>query len=73
VQWVQLKVDSPIVDISSVQRQEESIVKDIKLSAEEVKYLEELYVNLCIPLLHSPILFAATYPSPSVGLLRCME
>ncbi|KAJ7255770.1 NADP-dependent oxidoreductase domain-containing protein [Mycena rebaudengoi] len=42
--WVQLKVDSPIVGISSVQRLEESIVKDIKLSAEEVKYLEELYV-----------------------------
>ncbi|KAJ7239263.1 NADP-dependent oxidoreductase domain-containing protein [Mycena rebaudengoi] len=42
--WVQLKVDSPIVGISSIQRLEESVVKDIKLTAEEVKYLEEPYV-----------------------------
>ncbi|KAJ7290353.1 hypothetical protein C8J57DRAFT_1611168 [Mycena rebaudengoi] len=41
VQRVQLKVDSPIVGISSIQMLEESIVKDVDL--EEVKYFEEPY------------------------------
>ncbi|KAJ6628319.1 Aldo keto reductase [Mycena sp. CBHHK59/15] len=40
--WVQLKIDSPIVGISSVERMEQSLVTGIELSSEEVKYLEEL-------------------------------
>ncbi|KAJ7797743.1 NADP-dependent oxidoreductase domain-containing protein [Mycena olivaceomarginata] len=42
--WVQMKIDSPIVGISSVERLDQSIVKDVELTAEEVKYLEEPYV-----------------------------
>ncbi|KAJ7873969.1 NADP-dependent oxidoreductase domain-containing protein [Mycena leptocephala] len=42
--WVQMKIDSPIVGISSVERLDQSIIKDVELTAEEVKYLEELYV-----------------------------
>ncbi|KAF8197237.1 NADP-dependent oxidoreductase domain-containing protein [Mycena galopus ATCC 62051] len=39
--WVQMKIDSPIVGISSVERLDQSIVKDVELTAEEVTYLEE--------------------------------
>jgi aryl-alcohol dehydrogenase-like predicted oxidoreductase len=67
MQWVQLKVDSPIVGISSVQRLEESIVKGIELTAEEVKYLEEPYVNLCIPLPNSPIYTRSYVPKAVRG------
>ncbi|KAJ7728294.1 NADP-dependent oxidoreductase domain-containing protein [Mycena maculata] len=42
--WVCLKVDSPIVGISSVSRVEESAQKGVELTAEEAKYLEEPYV-----------------------------
>ncbi|KAF8209106.1 NADP-dependent oxidoreductase domain-containing protein [Mycena galopus ATCC 62051] len=42
--WVQMKIDSPIVGISSVERLDQSIIKDVELTAEEVKYLEEPYV-----------------------------
>jgi len=42
--WVQMKIDSPIVGISSVERLDQSIIKDVELTAEEVKCLEELYV-----------------------------
>ncbi|KAJ7436053.1 NADP-dependent oxidoreductase domain-containing protein [Mycena galericulata] len=42
--WVQLKVDSPIVGMSSVARVQESVVQaTIQLTPEEVKYLEEPY------------------------------
>jgi aryl-alcohol dehydrogenase-like predicted oxidoreductase len=39
--WVASKVSSPIVGISSIQRLQESIIEDIKLTPEEIKYLEE--------------------------------
>jgi len=39
--WVGSKVVSPIVGINSVQRLHESIVEGIKLTPEEVAYLEE--------------------------------
>jgi aryl-alcohol dehydrogenase-like predicted oxidoreductase len=42
MQWVQMKIDSPIVGISSVERLDQSIIKDVELTAEEVKFLEEL-------------------------------
>ncbi|KAK7006292.1 Aldo-ket-red domain-containing protein [Favolaschia claudopus] len=42
--WVQLKVDSPIIGMASVQRVEQSAEKGVDLSEEEIKYLEELYV-----------------------------
>ncbi|KAG2128431.1 Aldo keto reductase [Suillus cothurnatus] len=41
--WVASKVSSPIVGISSVQRLQESIIEEIKLTPEEIKYLEEPY------------------------------
>jgi aryl-alcohol dehydrogenase-like predicted oxidoreductase len=42
--WVGRKVVSPIVGVNSVERLEESIVSDIKLTPEEMAYLEEPYV-----------------------------
>jgi aryl-alcohol dehydrogenase-like predicted oxidoreductase len=39
--WVGSKVVSPIVGVNSVQRLQESIVKGIELTPEEVAYLEE--------------------------------
>ncbi|KAJ7636419.1 Aldo/keto reductase [Roridomyces roridus] len=42
--WIQLKVDSPIVGISSAERVQESVKPGVNLTAEEIKYLEELYV-----------------------------
>ncbi|KAJ6616044.1 NADP-dependent oxidoreductase domain-containing protein [Mycena sp. CBHHK59/15] len=42
--WIKLKIDSPIVGISSVERMEQSLVTGICLSPEEVKYLEDPYV-----------------------------
>ncbi|OAX32851.1 Aldo keto reductase [Rhizopogon vinicolor AM-OR11-026] len=41
--WVGSKVTSPIVGINSVQRLQECIVKGIKLTLEEMTYLEEPY------------------------------
>ncbi|KAG0697430.1 NADP-dependent oxidoreductase domain-containing protein [Suillus ampliporus] len=41
--WVASKVSSPIVGISSLQRLEESIIKGIELTPEEIAYLEEPY------------------------------
>ncbi|OAX32992.1 Aldo keto reductase [Rhizopogon vinicolor AM-OR11-026] len=41
--WVAAKVSSPIVGVNSVQRLQESIVKGIELTPEEMKYLEEPY------------------------------
>ncbi|KAJ7081001.1 NADP-dependent oxidoreductase domain-containing protein [Mycena epipterygia] len=42
--WIRLKVDSPIVGMSSVARVEQSAEKGVELTAEEAKYLEEPYV-----------------------------
>jgi len=39
--WVASKVSSPIVGISSIQRLQESIIEEIELTPEEIKYLEE--------------------------------
>ena len=39
--WIGSKVASPIVGVNSVQRLQESIVKGIELTPEEVAYLEE--------------------------------
>jgi aryl-alcohol dehydrogenase-like predicted oxidoreductase len=42
MQWVKLKVDSPIVGISSAERLEQSLATGgVELTSEEVKYLEE--------------------------------
>jgi aryl-alcohol dehydrogenase-like predicted oxidoreductase len=41
--WVASKLSSPIVGISSVQRLQESIIEEIELTPEEIKYLEEPY------------------------------
>ncbi|OAX32855.1 Aldo/keto reductase, partial [Rhizopogon vinicolor AM-OR11-026] len=41
--WVGAKVASPIVGVNSVQRLQESIVKGIELTLEEMTYLEEPY------------------------------
>ncbi|KAJ6556843.1 Aldo/keto reductase [Mycena vulgaris] len=42
--WVQLKVDSPIVGMSSAARVEQTAAKGVELSPEEAKYLEQPYV-----------------------------
>ncbi|KAG2039331.1 hypothetical protein BDR03DRAFT_1009238 [Suillus americanus] len=41
--WVASKVSSPIVGISSIQRLQESVIEEIELTPEEIKYLEEPY------------------------------
>ncbi|KAG1881123.1 NADP-dependent oxidoreductase domain-containing protein [Suillus subluteus] len=41
--WVASKVSSPIVGISSIQRLQESIIEEIELTPEEIKYMEELH------------------------------
>jgi len=41
--WVVAKVESPIVGANSVQRLQESVVKGIELTPEEMTYLEEPY------------------------------
>jgi aryl-alcohol dehydrogenase-like predicted oxidoreductase len=41
-QWVQLKVDSPIIGLASVKNVERSAEKGVELTPEEAKYLEEL-------------------------------
>ncbi|EMD33851.1 hypothetical protein CERSUDRAFT_117380 [Gelatoporia subvermispora B] len=41
--WAGLKVTSPIVGVSSVERLDEAIVKGVTLTDEEVQYLEEPY------------------------------
>ncbi|KAG2141897.1 NADP-dependent oxidoreductase domain-containing protein [Suillus clintonianus] len=41
--WVALKVSSPIVGISSLERLQQSIIKGIELTPEEISYLEEPY------------------------------
>ncbi|KAG1888505.1 NADP-dependent oxidoreductase domain-containing protein [Suillus subluteus] len=46
--WVASKVSSPIVGISSVQRLQESIIEEIELTPEEIKYLEEPYEPVAI-------------------------
>ncbi|GLB39853.1 putative to aldo-keto reductase [Lyophyllum shimeji] len=43
VAWVAGKVTSPIVGANSVQRLADNITTDVKLTEEEIKYLEELY------------------------------
>jgi aryl-alcohol dehydrogenase-like predicted oxidoreductase len=40
--WVVAKVEGPIIGANSVQRLQESIVKDIELAQEELENLEEL-------------------------------
>ncbi|KAJ7089044.1 Aldo/keto reductase [Mycena crocata] len=42
--WIRLKVDSPIVGISSVARAQQAAEKGVELTPEEAKYLEEPYV-----------------------------
>jgi len=42
--WINTKVSSPIVGMSSPERLEEAIIPDKKLTEEEIKYLEEPYV-----------------------------
>ncbi|PAV20283.1 ferrochelatase [Pyrrhoderma noxium] len=42
--WINKKVSSPIVGISSPERLEASIITGKSLTEEEIKYLEELYV-----------------------------
>jgi len=39
--WVAAKVESPIVGANSVQRLQESLIKEIELTPEEIAYLEE--------------------------------
>ncbi|ESK87576.1 aldo-keto reductase [Moniliophthora roreri MCA 2997] len=41
--WVNAKIDSPIVGISSIERMEENIITGFELNEEELKYLEEPY------------------------------
>ncbi|KAG2139218.1 NADP-dependent oxidoreductase domain-containing protein [Suillus clintonianus] len=41
--WVATKVSSPIVGISSLERLQQSIIKGIELTPEEILYLEEPY------------------------------
>ncbi|KZT34671.1 Aldo/keto reductase [Sistotremastrum suecicum HHB10207 ss-3] len=41
--WIQTKVSSPIVGLSSVERLEEAIITGKTLTEEEIKYLEEPY------------------------------
>ncbi|KAH0584704.1 hypothetical protein H2248_010232 [Termitomyces sp. 'cryptogamus'] len=41
--WVQVKVASPIVGVSSVERLKEAITTGIELNEEEIKYLEDPY------------------------------
>ncbi|OCH89665.1 Aldo/keto reductase, partial [Obba rivulosa] len=41
--WANLKVTSPIVGVSSVERLDDAILKRVELSNEEVKYLEAPY------------------------------
>lgn len=41
--WINEKVTSPIVGFSSVQRMEEAIIPDFKLTDDDVKFLEEPY------------------------------
>ncbi|KAG6831465.1 hypothetical protein H0H92_010374 [Tricholoma furcatifolium] len=41
--WIAAKTTSPIVGVNSIPRLSDVIAIDIKLSAEEIKYLEELY------------------------------
>jgi aryl-alcohol dehydrogenase-like predicted oxidoreductase len=41
-QWVQLKVNSPIIGLGSVKNVERSAEKGVELTPEEAKYLEEL-------------------------------
>ncbi|KAF8065191.1 NADP-dependent oxidoreductase domain-containing protein [Lyophyllum atratum] len=43
VAWVASKVVSPIIGANSVERLGENITTDVKLTEEEIKYLEELY------------------------------
>ncbi|KZT41574.1 Aldo/keto reductase [Sistotremastrum suecicum HHB10207 ss-3] len=46
--WLNSKITSPIIGISSVARLEESIIPDKKLSDEETKFLEEPYVPTAV-------------------------
>ena len=46
--WAASKVSSPIVGVSSVQRLQESLIKGIELTPEEITYLEEPCV-FCLP------------------------
>jgi len=41
--WMMPKVSSPIIGMSSPERLEDAIIGDLKLTEEEVKYLEEPY------------------------------
>ncbi|KAG8853136.1 hypothetical protein FRB96_008388 [Tulasnella sp. 330] len=43
IKWLMLKISSPIIGMSSPARLEDAVLKDFKLTAEEVKYLEEPY------------------------------
>ncbi|TFK73828.1 Aldo keto reductase [Pluteus cervinus] len=41
--WAAAKITSPIVGVSSVKRLEDSLIRGIELTEEEIKYLEEPY------------------------------
>ncbi|TFK67175.1 Aldo/keto reductase [Pluteus cervinus] len=41
--WAATKITSPIVGVSSVKRLEDSLIKGVELTEEEIKYLEEPY------------------------------
>ncbi|KAJ4481296.1 NADP-dependent oxidoreductase domain-containing protein [Lentinula aciculospora] len=41
--WVKMKVSSPIVGMSSIQRVEDNIINGLTLDEEDIKYLEEPY------------------------------
>jgi aryl-alcohol dehydrogenase-like predicted oxidoreductase len=43
--WINKRISSPIIGFSSIERMDEALeVRDKKLTEEEEKYLEELYV-----------------------------
>ncbi|TFK72642.1 Aldo keto reductase [Pluteus cervinus] len=46
--WAATKITSPIVGLSSVKRLEDSLIKGVELTAEEIKYLEEPYQPMAI-------------------------
>jgi aryl-alcohol dehydrogenase-like predicted oxidoreductase len=66
--WIDNKVTSPIVGFSSVKRLEEAIIPDKKLTAEEMKYLEEPCVMFSVPCLppHSFCSFFSRYQPQSI-------
>jgi aryl-alcohol dehydrogenase-like predicted oxidoreductase len=43
--WVGQKIESPIIGVAKIERLEESLLTDFKLTQEEMGYLEEPYVT----------------------------